>query len=201
MRVETINSGIMQNNTYAVIDGGVGVIIDPSRNNRKLEKFIDENPDVVFKYIILTHAHFDHSWDAVKVREKTGAKIALHRLDQDMFDEVMRAAKTPGKADILLENGDVLECGGLSLEILHTPGHTAGSVCVLCGDYMFSGDTLFKGTVGRTDLGGNVDEMRGTMKNVLAKIEKDYTVLPGHGEKTALREEQRFNRYLCLSNW
>lgn len=200
MKLVTLESGIMGNNTYVVIDeeNSLAVIIDPARKNRALEQFIADNPGIRFEYIMLTHAHFDHSRDAGRVRALTGAKIVLHRLEEALLESELEQEGTPGKGDILLNGGETIKCGNLAFEILHTPGHTAGGICIICKDYMFSGDTLFSGTIGRTDLGGNPLQMRNTLKNILAKIERDYTVLPGHGERTTLAREQKYNMYLCI---
>ena len=200
MRLYTIESGLMGNNTYIVVDedSKCAAIIDPARRNKELEHFIKENSDISFEYIFLTHAHFDHSRDAGRIRALTGAKIALHRLENALLEEELAKDGTPGTGDILLSGGETLTCGKLNFEIIHTPGHTAGGICIICGDIMFTGDTLFKGTIGRTDLGGDAGQMRNTLKNILAKIERDFLVLPGHGERTTLAEEQKSNLYLCI---
>ncbi len=198
MNVLRIKSGLMDNNTYLVLDKEhkVGVIIDPAKRNHFLVDYL-VGSEYKFKYIILTHGHFDHVWDTQKIKDITGAKIAIHQNDAKMLEKELENAKTGGKADILLNGGEVLECGNMSFDIIHTPGHSAGSICIACEDALFTGDTLFRDTIGRTDLGGDSAQMLETLKK-LAKIERDYTVFPGHGDKTTLEREKAYNRYLCF---
>ncbi len=200
MKLSCIESGMMGNNTYVLIDdkNKVGVIIDPARRNRTLENFV-ANSDSKFEYILLTHGHFDHVWDAKRVKDATGAKIAIHHADAAMLEAELVNAGNAGTADILLEDGMEITCGEICLKIVHTPGHTSGSVCIICGEYMFTGDTLFKDSIGRTDLGGNNEEMMATLKK-LAETEGEYKVFPGHGEATTLEREKAQNRFLCFWN-
>jgi glyoxylase-like metal-dependent hydrolase (beta-lactamase superfamily II) len=143
--------------------------------------------------ILLTHGHFDHVGGVRWLSMETDCPIYLHlgelSLPESFTDGPLLYTHSYGE-------GDVLELAGLGLRVLHTPGHTPGSVCLLCEDTMFSGDTLFMDSCGRTDFpGGNGGEMRKSLRR-LAALEGDYQVLPGHGPATKLSEERKYNPYL-----
>ena len=143
--------------------------------------------------ILLTHGHFDHVGGVRWLATETDCPIYLHgaelTLPESFTDGPLIYTQTYGE-------GDVLELAGLGLRVLHTPGHTPGSVCLLAEDTIFSGDTLFMDSCGRTDFpGGNGGEMRKSLRR-LAALEGDYQVLPGHGPATRLSEERKYNPYM-----
>ncbi|MEG2429640.1 MAG: MBL fold metallo-hydrolase, partial [Oscillospiraceae bacterium] len=157
------------------------------------------------KYIVLTHGHFDHIGAVVQLKNATNAKIYLHRLDVELTknpslslsifagDYSEFEAFSP---DVILEDEYRFSLDELIFHTIHTPGHTKGSCVFTLEDIMFSGDTLFNGSVGRTDLyGGNQTDMFSSAKK-LAQIRKDFTVLPGHGEKTKLSIQRNTNPYM-----
>jgi len=177
-------------------------VIDPAFSAEVIESAI-EKCGLVLDKILLTHAHFDHIMAAEELH-KAGVKLCLHAQDVDMLQDptLNCMADFLGKSfkftppECLLEDGDVIELGGEVIRVMHTPGHTKGSVCYITDGIIFSGDTLFCGGVGRTDLyGGNYDTLMGSLKK-LNELDGEYTVCPGHGESTLLSKERSDNIYM-----
>lgn len=206
MNVITIPNGTMQANCYIVETENSAVIIDPGFLERDIEKYIAENPDKV-KYILLTHRHFDHINGAVKVRNLTGAKIVINELDEGgLYSDMLSLASMVGTfygkadpdahADIYVSEGDTVTVGDMVFTVMETPGHTEGGVCYVCNNVIFSGDTLFKGSIGRTDFpsSSNID-MRKSLDR-LCLLPDEMVVYPGHGPKTTIGEEKRSNMFL-----
>jgi len=156
------------------------------------------------KYIILTHAHYDHISDIDEYKAAfPGAKTVLHPLDDDIMDDTRLNAsslfgseKRYDRADMTVEEGDVLELEGGSLTVLHTPGHTAGGICILAEGNLFSGDTLFYNSFGRTDLGcGDMGAMKASLARLFA-LPPETVVHPGHGIRTTVGREAGDNPIL-----
>jgi glyoxylase-like metal-dependent hydrolase (beta-lactamase superfamily II) len=193
-------------NTYIVTDeeSGETAVVDPSLPEESLmEKLNGKN----VKYVLLTHGHFDHTCGAKMIKENTGAKVVIHKEDDEMlhdiskneFEENCIGSKFPEvDADINSEDGTELMLGNTKITVMHTPGHTKGGVCYLFNEdrVMFSGDTLFRLTAGRADLyGGNGrDELRSLVR--IRELEGDYKVYPGHDADTTLEFERQYNRYM-----
>lgn len=159
------------------------------------------------KYILLTHRHSDHILAAARLKSLTGAKIAIHRLDKvgltdpnaslfDMVSSYYCDAQELTEPDILLEDGDKLTFSDICFEVMHTPGHTVGSVCFICDKAVFTGDTLFEGSIGRTDFPTGSDADMIESLSTLSSLNGDFTLYPGHGEVTTLNNEREFNRYM-----
>ena len=143
--------------------------------------------------ILLTHGHFDHVGGVRELAADTGCRVYMCREDTAMPPQLTAG---PIYFTDTYGEGDVLELAGTTFRVLHTPGHTQGSVCLCAEDAMFSGDTLFRETCGRTDLpGGSFVQIRQSLKR-LAGIEKNYNVYPGHGEATTLDAEKQYNPYM-----
>ena len=192
-------------NVYIVTDEETGetAVVDPSLAEESLlEKVKDKN----VKYILITHGHFDHFCGANLVKEKTGAKVVVHKEDEEMLLDSRKNEfrnnygydMEPVIAEILVEDGSALMLGNTEFTVMHTPGHTKGGVCYLFTEdgIMFSGDTLFRLTAGRTDLyGGNArTELMSLVK--IGELEGDYRVYPGHDDETTLDFERKNNRYM-----
>lgn len=193
-------------NTYIVTDNETDdtAVVDPSLPEESLmEKLNGKN----VKYILLTHGHFDHMCGAKMVQDNTGAKVVIHTEDEEMLHDVDKnefAINCAGyefpeiNADIVTEDGTEIMLGNTKITVLHTPGHSKGGVCYLFTEdkVMFSGDTLFRLTAGRTDLyGGNGrQELRSLAK--IGELEGDYKVYPGHEGDTTLDYERENNRYM-----
>lgn len=205
MTIERLTAGPIGNNIYILMaDDGSAAVIDPGfEAGRILAEIKRLNAKV--QYVLLTHGHFDHAGCAAEIKAATGAQIALHEADCPMLREpamftrafgALAAGAQGAEADIILHDGDTLPLGELTIRVLHLPGHSPGSCFFLVGDSIFSGDVLFKGCVGRTDLtGGDTEAMKRSIRKVNG-LTGDYKVYPGHDALTTLREEQRTNPYL-----
>ena len=194
MTVTSLPVGSIGTNCYLLYDETTrdAAVIDPSDNAKPVAARIKEL-GLNVRGILLTHGHFDHCGDVKRIRKLTGAQVFVHPADRDLPLPLNRGLV----ADRDLADGDLLDLAGMRLRVLHTPGHTPGSVCFLCGDLLFSGDTLFAGSCGRTDLpGGSPADMNRSLRR-LAELAGDYTVYPGHGEETTLEQERRFNPYMA----
>lgn len=195
--------GVMGTNCYLVFDDQKqGVLIDPGANATFILNAIQEQ-GVTLHYILLTHGHFDHVGALEEVRRATGAPVAIHQDDAYRLPQVDKEGARFGvytapqqPADLLLKDEQTLEAGDLQLRILHTPGHTEGGITILCGQAMFTGDTLFCDGVGRTDLpGGDELELHNSLVRI-ASFSDNYAVYPGHGDVTNLDREKEANPYL-----
>ncbi len=192
--------GDYQTNTYLAWRSGSDtcVVIDPGYEPKE----ILHKANVVGKQveaIILTHGHFDHVGGVKKIAADTGCPVYIHKADFDMRDQVKALFPLTGKAfaDVrFLEDGQVLKLSGLEIKVLHTPGHTPGSVCLAFEDCLITGDTLFAMSIGRTDFpGGDYDAMCQSLAK-LKGLTGDYQVYPGHGEASKLSTEKCRNPYL-----
>ena len=202
MNIKTVVVGKLLNNTYIVTTKqNNAVIIDPGMEFDKIEKALDES-GATLKYIIFTHGHYDHTASAYDLVEKTGAKLVIGSRDAEMLEDTDLSmswmfTNHPHRltADLPVEDGDKLTLDELTLEFVMTPGHSKGSMVILCEDYMFSGDTVLLQSVGRTDFyGGNEAFMIQSIKR-LAALSKNYKILAGHGDATTLENEKKQNPY------
>ena len=203
MKIIQLTVGPLQTNCYIVYGkDNKAAVIDPGFCAEVIEKKLNELGLTLDK-ILLTHAHFDHIM-AVEDLRKCGAELYIHKEDLRMLNDpnlnhMLSAAGREieiKKVEHLLEDGDVIEVGGEELKVLHTPGHTQGSVCYISDEWIVSGDTLFKETVGRTDLyGGDFDTIIRSLKKLQA-LDKDYAVYAGHGDCTTLNYEKNNNIYM-----
>ena len=193
MRVETFVRGPLQNNVYLLCDeiSNEAAIIDPGIGSDDLLKNIEEQ-QLRLRYVLVTHAHFDHIDNVALFREQTGAEVVSHRADAAVLEEL---AGVP--ADVLLHGGEVLTVGSLAIQVLHTPGHSPGGVSFLVEDHLFAGDTLFAGSIGRSDFPDSDGAL--LLRAIAGKILPlpDAThVLPGHGEATTVGAERANNPFL-----
>lgn len=192
MIIHTLTLGDYQANTYILQNGDRCAVIDPGYEPETILSFL-RRKSLTLDAILLTHGHFDHVGGVRALAAETDCKVYLHEVELSM--PPMMTAGTLYYTDTY-GDGDTVTAAGLSVHVLHTPGHTPGSVCLIAEDTMFSGDTLFAGSCGRTDLpGGSWQDILGSLKR-LAALETDYTVLPGHGESTSLAREKRYNPYM-----
>lgn len=203
MKIVTLPTFGHWSNSYLAISGSEAALVDPSSAPSHVTDALEEN-GCELKYILLTHGHYDHTKYVTQVKEQTQAKICIHHLDDELLGDSEKNCYTlfnsgeqtaPG-ADVLLSDGDELPLGSDVIKVMHTPGHTRGSVCYTIGSTMFTGDTLFRGSIGRTDFyGGDDDDMYRTLLR-LKMLEGEYEVYPGHEGVTTLNVERKFNRYL-----
>ena len=204
--VMAIPCGPLEANCYLVTDNATGLcaVIDPGFWTAAVEKEIMARKDRI-PYILLTHGHFEHIMGAARVKKETGALVCIHSQDQAALVDsgasmaqamAYYAKQEPVRADRILKEGDLVSLGKTELLVLHTPGHSPGSVCFSCPGHLFSGDVLFRGSIGRTDLsGGDYSAMSASLSRLL-KLTENKTVWPGHGPSTTLERERRENPFL-----
>lgn len=207
MEIIKMTGGPAAANMYILFNEGShdAVIIDASCPAERVLSVLKEE-QLRLRAILLTHGHFDHIMSADDLRKKTGASVYIHRNDDEMLEDpeknlslmmTGRPVKT-SLSDEVAEDGDIINEAGLSLYVMHTPGHTRGSVCYIAEGELFSGDTLFHMGIGRTDLpGGSFEILENSLKKILT-VEGDPTVLPGHGESTSLLFEKDNNPFMSM---
>ena len=194
LKVETLPLGLYQTNTYIVHADGEKkcCIIDPGYQPRAiLNKVAALGLQV--EAILLTHGHFDHVGAVRDIAAETGCPVYIHPEELSLPASITAG---PLYYTHTYKEGDRLHLAGLDLSVLHTPGHTPGSVCLRCGNALFSGDTLFAGSCGRTDFpGGSFATIYASLKR-LTGMEESLQVFPGHGESTTLAREKQYNPYM-----
>ncbi|BAT71974.1 hydroxyacylglutathione hydrolase [Thermosulfidibacter takaii ABI70S6] len=207
MRIETVVVGPLEVNCYIIWDEKTkeGAIIDPGAEGKRLERIL-EVEGIDLKYIINTHGHVDHIGANKDIKEAfPDAQLAIHSKDLALLHNALNSfiapmvgAKASPEPDILLEEGDNIEFGNITLEVIHTPGHTPGSICLYSPEgIMFTGDTLFAGSVGRVDLPmAEPDKLIPSIKEKILKYPDDTVILPGHGPTSTIGDERRYNPFL-----
>ena len=204
MQVITIPCGILDANAYLLIEpeSGEAALIDaPCADGRLWEEV--QRRGHAMRYLLLTHGHIDHIAGVQAIRDATQAMVGIHPADAPCLRNTTASlAKPMGlptanhpsiTPDLLLSDGQTLPLGKASIEVIHTPGHTPGGVCYRCGDLLFTGDTLFAGSYGRTDFpGGSMAEIRASCLRLVG-LPGVARVLPGHGPETTLEAERYSN--------
>ena len=205
MILETLTVGPLGVNCYIVGDDKTreAVVVDPGGNARDILDTLRRERLVPIA-IVITHAHFDHIIALAEVRAQTHAPLYLHADEVEVLASAQLGATMfgfamaqPAAAEHLLRDGDEVRVGALSLKILHTPGHTPGGICPLCEGHVLVGDTLFQGSIGRTDLpGGDYATLMRSIRDKLLVLPDETGAHPGHGAATTIGEERRFNPFL-----
>jgi glyoxylase-like metal-dependent hydrolase (beta-lactamase superfamily II) len=184
------------------------IVVDPGGSIPKIIEYL-KSKDLSLKYIIHTHAHFDHCMGTSSLHKTLNGKVCLHKGDMFLYENLAQQCQAFGvryeKEEMVsvthfLEDNEVLKIGEEKLEVLHTPGHTPGSVCFVGESIekpvLFSGDTLFAGSIGRTDLwGGNYQQIIKSIENRLFTLDEATLVIPGHGELSDIFKEKRYNPF------
>jgi len=197
--------GPLQVNCYILADEKTkdAMIIDPGDDAGDILRVIKENGFKV-RYIVLTHAHFDHTGANKDLKEVTGAEILMHQDDRRLLESAanqgsmfgMRSSASP-PADRYVKHGEVITTGEVSLKVLHTPGHSPGGICLLGQGLVFTGDALFAGSIGRTDLpGGDFQALIRSIKMNLMTLPDDTKVYSGHGPSSTIGFERNENPFL-----
>lgn len=192
-------------NCWLVIntDNARSVIIDPSPKIERIDEMISSR-GVVLTAVILTHGHFDHMASVDDIRDRYGVPLCIHEKDSECLVDGRKNAYTEffsgnlcyRPADKLLRDGDIIPVGSETLTVLHTPGHTPGSVCYVSNNAVYSGDTLFDRSIGRTDLWGGSDSDLQLSLRRIAALDDSLAVYPGHGSVTTIEKQKKFNPYL-----
>ena len=194
LKIELMNLGIYWVNAYIIRDekSSSCCILDPGGHPKKVLAYLEKN-NLTLEAILLTHGHFDHVGAVKELAEATGCRVYLHTADLAMPEKLTAG---PLHYTHSYGEGDTLHLAGLTLQVLHTPGHTPGSVCLICEDALFSGDTLFARSCGRTDLdGGDPDALKASLQR-LASLGPNFRVFPGHNSATTLALEKEYNPYM-----
>ena len=191
MNIQKLTLGLYQTNTYLLANDTEAVVIDPGY---EADTILDALAGKTLKAILLTHGHFDHVGAVKELVAETGCDVYIHAAESTMPPMVTAG---PLYFTHTYDEGDTVSpIAGLELTVLHTPGHTPGSVCLLMGNEMCSGDTLFACSFGRTDLpGGDPRKMMESLRR-LASLQGNFFIHPGHGGSTTLDAEKRFNPYM-----
>lgn len=190
------------NNNYLIIDEASkeAALIDCSAVDKDIEKAVKEN-GAVLKYILLTHGHFDH---VAGIRNNPDVKVVMHEADLGWLKKVNQYMPMFGmpemtipQIDVFVKDGDIIKLGDLEIKVIHTPGHTQGGVCYLADGKLFSGDTIFRESVGRCDLeGGNFDRIVESIENKIFTLPPETLIYPGHGRMTSVEWEKEHNRFM-----
>ena len=189
MKIENFYPGSWGSNCYLLTAGSHAAIVDPSADAPTLISALEKRR-VTLDFILLTHGHFDHIVSADTLRQATDAPLLIHEADAEMLTDARKNAfytffrmeRAYAPANRLLHNGDLLALGKETIRVLHTPGHSRGSVCYLCNDeFLITGDTLFDASYGRYDLyGGDLGELKASLAS-LRELPQDLYIYPGHG--------------------
>jgi glyoxylase-like metal-dependent hydrolase (beta-lactamase superfamily II) len=205
LEVTVITAGEFAENTYVIARvGGVDcAVIDPGADGPGTADAIQQ-AGLIVRFILTTHGHADHTGAAATVKRLLGGSYAAHEADAAMIAHpdpwivaMLRGFETPPVIDLSLRGGERLAFGDQGIEVISTPGHTPGSVCYRCGMALFTGDTLFKGSIGRYDLpGGDGEQEVKSIRERLLTLPDDTVVFPGHGPKTSIGWERRTNPFV-----
>lgn len=205
MEVRLLSSGyyIASSNSYGILSEKAAVVVDCGKFDKKIADFLNDNKDKS-RLILLTHAHFDHIGGANQLRKETGAPIAIGKTealnmcnpDYNLSGR-MRNKIEPFKPDYTVLDEQVITVGDLKIKAYEMAGHTKGSMVYFVGGNLFSGDTLFAGSIGRTDLmSGNADDMMASLERIMWLFDDSVKVYPGHDGQTTIGDERMCNPYL-----
>ena len=201
MIIHTIPVGLYQANCYILRDeqSSSGLIIDPGDEPEKIKNYINEH-SITVSSILLTHAHFDHIMGVQGIK----GKICLNKEDLPLYENLKMQAQLfgieaydPPPVDIFINEGNIIESDDIKVEVIHTPGHSPGSCCFKVRNNLFSGDTLFRMGIGRTDMWkGSHNQIIRSINDRLFLLDNTVTVYPGHGEITTIGDEKAANPFL-----
>ncbi|MCL2663068.1 MAG: MBL fold metallo-hydrolase [Oscillospiraceae bacterium] len=197
MLIKTLPVGMLETNCYVVTDEETHkcAIIDPGADSNTILDYIESNK-LNTVAVFLTHGHYDHHMALDAVEESTGAPVYVHEGEVNRNGQNGRHKLEDTEKLRFYSEGDVINVGSLEFKVMETPGHSTGSVTLMCQDALFTGDTLFRGDCGRTDLEGGSDEIMMKSLKRLFELDGDYEVYPGHAQSSTLSYERSFNRYM-----
>lgn len=204
MKIEHLVVGPLQVNCYIAYDeeSREAMIVDPGDNAEGILKLLDRQR-VKPRYIVCTHGHFDHIGSVAAVKARTGAAVVLHGADLLIYEGARDLAALMGFSleqqpapDILVAEGDRLLLGNTAVTIMHTPGHSPGGVCLIHGEMLLSGDTIFAGSIGRTDFpGGSLQAMKQSFRRI-TDLPAATRIFPGHGPDSTIAQEREMNFFI-----
>ena len=197
MLIKDFQLGQLETNCYIVTDEDTleCAVIDPGDESNTVLDYLEEHK-LRCRFIFLTHGHYDHTMAVAALAEETGAAVCINERDTKATEGDAPFAHRPPDGAMLYSEGDGGRGGSLEFRVMETPGHSPGSVTLICGDALFTGDTLFRDSCGRTDPpGGDMNTLLRSLRR-LAELPGDYEVYPGHMDSTTLERERRFNYYM-----
>lgn len=204
MLIKSLVVGPLEVNCFLVGDEKTReiMIIDPGDEPDRILDVVKEN-NLKVKYIVCTHAHFDHVGAVTDIKNETGAKVIIHIDELEIYNNAKDLAAFWGykldplpNPDMFVKEGDQLELGHLKFEVFHTPGHSPGEICLYSEGVVLTGDTVFAGSVGRTDLpGGNLQELKKSFSRIIS-LPPETQILPGHGEWSTVKAEKEMNFFI-----
>ena len=198
LNLKTVPAGVYEANCYILVDSETKdcAIIDAGGDAGKISAAVESmqgNP----KYLLLTHGHFDHVGGVKEICSKYDIPFYISKTDEEYMEKDNSVFGTLPKASGYLKEGDVVKLGSREIKVIETPGHTKGGLCFLIDGKVFTGDTLFQGSIGRTDfIGGDMKEIISSIKNKLLPLGDDVEVYPGHGPSSSIKFEKMRNPYL-----
>ena len=198
MIIKAIPAGIYDANCYIVMDEKTkdAVVLDPGGDGEMLERAIKDMGANV-KSILLTHGHIDHVGGVEYLSDRLNVPFYISKIDEEYIEKDNYVFGSIRNANGYLEDGNDLSFGSLNIKVIATPGHTKGGLCFLIEDKLFTGDTLFQGSIGRTDfIGGSFPEIINSIKTKLLPLGDEIEVYPGHGPKSSIGYEKGYNMYL-----
>ncbi|ETI91042.1 MAG: Metallo-beta-lactamase family protein [Clostridium butyricum DORA_1] len=198
INLKTVPAGVYEANCYILVDEETKdcAIIDAGGDAGKISAAVESmhgNP----KYLLLTHGHFDHVGGVKEICSKYDIPFYISKNDEEYMEKDNSVFGTLPKASGYLKEGDVVKLGSREIKVIETPGHTKGGLCFLIDGKVFTGDTLFQGSIGRTDfIGGDMKEIISSIKSKLLPLGDDVEVYPGHGPSSSIKFEKMRNPYL-----
>ena len=202
--IHTLVVGQLQTNCYILKSGSESIIVDPGDEPVRILRFI-KDVNATPTHIVATHTHFDHVLGVEVVRKATNAKFLIHSDDLPMLQTMQLRVRQfmgfevppPPKVDGYLKDGDLLKLGNETIRVLHTPGHSPGSISLVGAGYVLTGDALFNQSIGRTDLpGGDLKTLIHSIRERLFKLDDETIVYPGHGPETTIGDEKLANPFV-----
>ncbi len=203
-QIHTLVVGRLQTNCYVLVSKGEALVVDPGDEALRILHYVN-NLRAKLKTIVATHTHFDHVLGVAELKAKTGASFLIHREDLSILESMQERVHmflglkvpSPPKVDDFLSDSDSLKFGGETLKVLHTPGHSPGSISLVGNGYVFTGDALFNQSIGRTDLpGGDFETLINSIKDRLFSLDDGTMVYPGHGPETSIGDEKLANPFV-----
>jgi len=204
VQVHTLVVGRLQTNCYILASKGEALVVDPGDEAPRVVRYVNDLK-AKLKTIVATHAHFDHVLGVTELKTQTGAPFLIHKDDLETLEAMQERVRmffglkvpAPPKVDSFLKEGASLEFGDETLRVLHTPGHSPGSISLVGDGYVMTGDALFNQSIGRTDLpGGDFDTLINSIKSKLFGLQDDTMVYPGHGPETSIGDEKLANPFV-----
>ncbi|MCK5812086.1 MAG: MBL fold metallo-hydrolase [Clostridiales bacterium] len=203
MKIKKFDKGMVSSNCYVISSKNEAIVIDPGVSEQYILDYINEE-QLMINTIVFTHGHIDHILHVEELKKATNAKVAVHFLDNEILtDSYKNGAYLFGltnkfnKGDILLQSDDYISFGNKKLVVITTPGHTPGSICLKVDNHVFTGDTLFYLSIGRTDLGmGDQQALEKSITEKLLTLPDETIIYPGHGKQSTIGYEKKHNTFI-----